>query len=78
MLAKIVDYISLKKNLIEALQTHTKRDQDKVQENTQARDIALNILEVLRNMFHSFDYRAFFGDSDKKRYEVIREGAEFV
>lgn len=74
----IVDYIGLKKNLMEALQTYTKRDQDKVQENTQARDIALNILEVLHNMFHSFDYRAFFGDSDKKRYEVIRDGAEFV
>ncbi|KPC97693.1 Type I restriction enzyme EcoR124II R protein [Geobacillus sp. BCO2] len=74
----IVDYIGLKKNLTEALQTYTKRDQDKVQENTQARDIALNILEVLHNMFHSFDYRAFFGDSDTKRYEVIRDGAEFV
>lgn len=74
----IVDYIGLKKNLMEALQTYTKRDQDKVQENSQARDIALNILEVLRNMFYSFDYRAFFGDSDKKRYEVIRDGAEFV
>ncbi|MFC0298242.1 type I restriction endonuclease subunit R [Geobacillus jurassicus] len=74
----IVDYIGLKKNLMEALQTYTKRDQDKVQENTQARDIALNILEVLRNMFHSFDYRSFFGDSDKKRYEVICGGAEFV
>lgn len=74
----IVDYIGLKKNLMEALQTYTKRDQDKVQENKQARDIALNILEVLRNMFHVFDYRPFFGDSDKKRYEVIRDGAEFV
>ncbi|MBE2922499.1 type I restriction endonuclease subunit R [Anoxybacillus flavithermus] len=74
----IVDYIGLKKNLMEALQTYTKRDQDKVQENSQARDIALNILEVLHNMFYSFDYRAFFGDSDKKRYEVIRDGAEFV
>jgi len=74
----IVDYIGLKKNLMEALQTYTKRDQDKVQENKQARDIALNILEVLRNMFHLFDYRPFFGDSNKKRYEVIRDGAEFA
>lgn len=74
----IVDYIGLKRDLMEALKTYTKRDQDKVQENKQARDIALNILEVLRNMFHEFDYSAFFGDSDKKRYEVIRDGAEFA
>jgi type I restriction enzyme, R subunit len=74
----IVDYIGLKRDLMEALKTYTKRDQDKVQENEQARDIALNILEVLRNMFHEFDYSAFFGDSDKKRYEVIRDGAEFA
>ena len=63
---------------MEALKTYTSRDQDKVQENEQARDIALNILEVLRNQFHKFNYSEFFGDSDKRRYEVIRDGAEFV
>ncbi|NLY81034.1 MAG: type I restriction endonuclease subunit R, partial [Lysinibacillus sp.] len=74
----IVDYIGLKRNLMEALKTYTKRDQDKVQENEEARIIALNILEVLKNMFHKFDYSGFFGDSDKQRYEAIREGAEFA
>ncbi|QHE59922.1 HsdR family type I site-specific deoxyribonuclease [Rossellomorea vietnamensis] len=74
----VVDYIGLKRNLMEALKTYTSRDQDKVQENEQARDIALNILEVLRNQFHKFNYKEFFGDSDKRRYEVIRDGAEFV
>lgn len=74
----VVDYIGLKRNLMEALKTYTSRDQDKVQENEQARDIALNILEVLRNQFHKFNYRDFFGDSDKRRYEVIRDGAEFI
>ncbi|MCR2820042.1 type I restriction endonuclease subunit R [Lederbergia panacisoli] len=74
----IVDYIGLKRNLMEALQTYTKRDQDKVQENEQARVIALNILEVLKNMYHTFDYNGFFTESDKKRYEAIRDGAEFA
>ncbi|MBY6274152.1 MAG: type I restriction endonuclease subunit R, partial [Bacillaceae bacterium] len=74
----IVDYIGLKRNLMEALKTYTKRDQDKIQENEQARVIALNILEVLKNMFHNFDYSGFFGTSDKKRYDAIRNGAEFV
>lgn len=74
----IVDYIGLKRNLMEALKTYTRRDQDKVQENEQARDIALNLLEVLKNMFHTFDYSEFFQESDKKRYEAIRDGAEFA
>jgi type I restriction enzyme, R subunit len=74
----VVDYIGLKRNLMEALKTYTTRDQDKVQENEQARDIALNIIEILRNMLHLFSYKDFFGDSDKRRYEVIRDGAEFV
>ncbi|MFS0637937.1 type I restriction endonuclease subunit R [Mesobacillus foraminis] len=74
----VVDYIGLKRNLMEALQTYTNRDQDKVQENEQARDIALNLVEVLRNLLHDFNYEDFFGESDKRRYEVIRDGAEFV
>ncbi|PHG81178.1 type I restriction endonuclease subunit R [Bacillus wiedmannii] len=74
----VVDYIGLKRNIMEALQTYTKRDQDKIQENQQARNIVLNILEVLRNLFHRFDYSEFFDDNDKKRYEAIRDGAEFV
>lgn len=74
----IVDYIGLKRDLMEALQTYTQRDQDKVQENDEARVIALNILEVLRNVFHSFNYTGFFTESDRKRYETIRDGAEFA
>ena len=74
----VVDYIGLKRNLMEALKTYTSRDQDKVQENEQARDIAINIMEILRNLFHNFNYKDFFGESDKRRYEVIRDGAEFV
>lgn len=74
----VVDYIGLKRHLMEALKTYTKRDQDKIQENEQARDIALNIIEVLRNMYHNFNYSEFFTESDKKRYETIRDGAEFA
>lgn len=74
----IVDYIGLKRNLMEALKTYTSRDQDKVQENEEAKVIALNLLEVLRNIFHTFNYSGFFTDSNKKRYEAIRDGAEFA
>ena len=74
----VVDYIGLKKELFDALKTYTNRDQDKIQENDEAKLIALDILEILRNEFHQFDYEDFFGDSDKVRYQLIRDGAEFV
>ncbi|MGL6105635.1 type I restriction endonuclease subunit R [Romboutsia sp.] len=74
----VVDYIGLKKELFEALKTYTNRDQDKIQENDEAKLIALDILEILRNEFHQFNYEEFFGDSDKARYTLIRDGAEFV
>ena len=74
----VVDYIGLKRELFDALKTYSTRDQDKIQENEEAKKIALDILEILRNEFHSFDYEGFFGDSDKVRYELIRDGAEFV
>ncbi len=74
----VVDYIGIKKELFDALKTYTTRDQDKVQENEEAKHIALNQLEILRDLFYYFDYSDFFGDSDKRRYELIRNGAEFV
>ena len=74
----VVDYIGLKKELFDALKTYTNRDQDKIQENEEAKRSALDYIEVLRNMFHYFDYSDFFTESDRRRYELIRDGAEYV
>ncbi|MGL4362452.1 MAG: type I restriction endonuclease subunit R [Cellulosilyticaceae bacterium] len=74
----VVDYIGIKKELFDALKTYTNRDQDKVQENEEAKNIALNLMETLRDVFYFFDYTDFFGESDKKRYDLIRNGAEYV
>lgn len=74
----VVDYIGLKKELFDALKTYTNRDQDKIQENEEAKRLALDYIEVLRNMFHYFDYSDFFTESDRRRYELIRDGAEYV
>ena len=74
----VVDYIGIKKELFDALKTYTTRDQDKIQENEEGKKIALDIVEVLRNLFHYFDYKDFFKDSDKRRFELIRDGAEYV
>ena len=74
----VVDYIGIKKELFDALKTYTNRDQDKVQENEEAKNIALNLMETLRDVFYYFDYTDFFGDSDKRRYDLIRNGAEYI
>nr|WP_279282904.1 type I restriction enzyme endonuclease domain-containing protein [Clostridium senegalense] len=74
----VVDYIGIKKNLFEALKTYIIRNQDKVQENEEGKKIALDTVEVIRNVFHYFDYKDFFGDADKRRYELIRDGAEYI
>ena len=74
----VVDYIGIKKELFDALKTYTTRDQDKIQENEEGKKIALDIVEVLRNLFHYFDYKDFFKGSDKRRFELIRDGAEYV
>ncbi|HCW53874.1 MAG TPA: type I restriction endonuclease subunit R [Clostridium sp.] len=74
----VVDYIGIKKDLFDALKTYTTRDQDKIQENEEGKKIALDIVEVLRNVFHFFDYSDFFKESDKRRFELIRDGAEYV
>lgn len=74
----VVDYIGIKKELFDALKTYTNRDQDKVQENEEAKIIALNLMETLRDIFFFFDYKDFFGESDKRRYDLIRNGAEYI
>ena len=74
----VVDYIGIKKELFEALKTYTTRDQDKIQENEEGKKIALDTIEVLRNVFHYFDYSDFFTGTDKRRFDLIRDGAEYI
>ncbi|MDD3416946.1 MAG: type I restriction endonuclease subunit R [Lachnospiraceae bacterium] len=74
----IVDYIGMAAELKEALNQYTGRDQDKVPDLSQAYRIALEKLEIMRDMFYGFDYSDFFGDSDKKRYDIMLKGLEFA
>ena len=74
----VVDYIGIKKELFEALKTYTTRDQDKIQENEEGKKIALDTIEVLRNVFHYFDYSEFFTGTDRRRFNLIRDGAEYI
>lgn len=74
----IVDYIGMAAELKIALNQYTGRDRDKVPDLSAAYRIALEKLEIMRDMFYGFDYSDFFGDSDKKRYDIMLRGLEFA
>ncbi len=74
----IVDYIGMAAELKSALSQYTKRDQDKIPDLRQALSIALEKLEVMRDMFYGFDYTNFFGEEDGPRLAAIANGVNFA
>ncbi len=55
----VVDYIGLKKELFDALKTIQLETKTRYKKIEEAKIIALDILEILRNEFHKFDYEPF-------------------
>lgn len=74
----IVDYIGMAAELKSALKQYTKRDQDKVPDLGLAYSVAMAKLETMRDFFYTFDYSAFFGDSDTVRLKTIADGVNFA
>ena len=74
----IVDYIGMAAELKSALSQYTKRDQDKIPDLGQALSIAIEKLEIMRDMFYGFDYSDFFGVDDLVRLTVIANGVNFA
>lgn len=74
----IIDYIGLKKWLIEALETYTKRDRSKIVDNSEIEKVLLDKLELIRDMFNGFYYGHFATTTDTDKYEIIKAGAEWI
>lgn len=74
----IVDYIGMAAELKLALNQYTKRDQDKVPNLQAAFEVCMAKLEVMRDFFCRFNYKAFFSDSDLERLKTIADGIEFA
>ena len=74
----IVDYIGLKKFLLEALKTYTTRDQGKIIDNTLLLKALNDKLELIRNLFYGFNYHNFAAISDKEKYNLIQDGANHI
>lgn len=74
----IVDYIGLKRWLLDALKTYTKRDQGKVVDNSEIVKVLMNKIELIRNIFHGFIYKHFATTTDSDKYEIIMAGADWI
>lgn len=74
----IVDYIGLKRWLLDALKTYTKRDQGKIVDNSELVKVLMDKIELIRDIFNGFYYGHFATTTDSDKYEIIKAGADWI
>lgn len=74
----IVDYIGLKRWLLDALKTYTKRDQGKIVDNSELVKVLNDKVELIRDLFKGFYYGHFATTTDSDKYEIIMAGANWI
>ena len=74
----IVDYIGLKRWLLDALKTYTKRDQGKIVDNSELVKVLMDKVELIRDLFNGFYYEHFATTTDSDKYEIIMAGANWM
>lgn len=74
----IVDYIGLKRWLLEALKIYTKRDQGKIVDNSELVKALMDKVELIRDLFKGFYYGHFATTTDSDKYEIITAGANWI
>ena len=74
----IVDYIGLKRWLLDALKTYTKRDQGKIVDNSELVKVLNDKVELIRDLFNNFYYGHFATTTDSDKYEIIMAGANWI
>lgn len=76
----IVDYIGVATNLKNALGFYAESGGKGVPAETQQKavDIMLEKLEVVRGIFHGFDYSAFFSSAVKNKLSLILQAEDFI
>lgn len=76
----IVDYIGIGTSLKKALSFYAESGGKGMPAETQEKavDILLEKLEIVRQMFHGFDYRPFFSSVIKDKLSVILKAEDFI
>lgn len=75
----IVDYIGIAQNLKSALAQYSKPDQDKTGiDEAEAVAVLLEKYEIVRDMFHGFDYRTGLAGSPSERLEMMAGAVDWL
>jgi type I restriction enzyme R subunit len=75
----IVDYIGIAQNLKSALQQYSKSDQDNTGvDETQAVAVMLEKYEVVRDMYHGFDYASAMSGTPQERLAMMAGAIEWI
>jgi len=75
----IVDYIGIAQNLKSALQQYSRPDQQRTGvDEAQAVAVLLEKLEVVRDMFHGFEYRSSLAGTPHERLVLMAGGLEWI
>jgi len=75
----IVDYIGIAQNLKSALQQYSMSDQDKTGiDESEAIAVMMEKYEIVRDMFHGFDYRSMLSASPQERLKMMAEAIEWI
>lgn len=75
----IVDYIGIAQNLKSALQQYSKNDQENTGvDESQAVAVMMEKYEVVRDMFHGFDYVSAMGGTPQERLAMMAGAIEWI
>jgi type I restriction enzyme R subunit len=75
----IVDYIGIAQNLKSALAQYSKPDQDKTGiDEAEAVAVLLEKVEIVRSMFHGFDYHTGLGGTPGERLTMMAGAIEWI
>ena len=75
----IVDYIGIAQNLKSALQQYSKNDQENTGvDESQAIAVLMEKYEVVRDMYHGFDYASAMGGTPQERLAMMASAIEWI
>ncbi len=75
----IVDYIGIAQNLKSALQQYSKNDQENTGvDEAQAIAVMMEKYEVVRDMYHGFDYASAMGGTPQERLAMMAGAIEWI
>ena len=75
----IVDYIGIAQNLKSALQQYSKNDQDNTGiDEKQAIAVMMEKYEIVRDMYHGFDYASALGGTPQQRLTMMAGAIEWI